>query len=133
MVELTPVGKITIAVVGLLIFYFLLFPLIMGLIFPAKNIERNSQIKIVAFLKTFDLDSAKLQETLRDVEEDQGLQGLVTMTLINIEAEPGKMEQNNVLDSEVPCFILGNQKFLGVQSSSWFKEKIIELADVNAE
>lgn len=131
MVKLTPIGKITIVLVGVLVFYFLFLPILLGFFFPSENIERKKEIKVVAFLKTFDRESAKLQETLRKIKKDQDLQGLVGLNLVNVDAEPGKVEQHNVERGEVPCFILGNEKYSGWYSEQWFKEKILSLSDQN--
>ncbi|MCX6802547.1 MAG: hypothetical protein NT067_05565 [Candidatus Diapherotrites archaeon] len=128
MVKLTPVGKITLAVIALLLFYFLVFPALQGLL-PGDKTERKREIKIVAFLKTFDGDSAKLQETLREVAEDENLSKIAKITIVNVESEPGKMEQNNVSAGEVPCFILGNEKFTGLYSLEWFRQKITAVAE----
>jgi len=132
MVELTPAGKIAIAAIVIVLVYFFVLPIILGFLFPADNVERTREIKVVAFLKTFDMDSAKLQETLKELEADKSLQGMFTMTLINIEAEPGKMQQHKVTSIEVPCFILGSEKYLGWHSAVWFKNKINSIADMNA-
>ena len=129
MVQLTPVGKATIAIIALLAAYFLILPLFLGLLFPGDGISRTREIKIMAFLKTFDKDSASLQHTLRQIEQDQNLQHYTEIELINVDAEPGKMEQNNVSSNEVPCFILGNQKFTGAMGEVWFRQKIAQLRE----
>jgi len=131
MVELTPVGKISIAIVAGLVFYFFALPLLVGLLFPQEKVERSSEIKLVAFLKTFDFESARLQETLRELEADKNMQRAVKLDVINVDAEPGKMSQNNISREEVPCFILGNKKYTGWHPLGWFKEKITMLARQN--
>lgn len=134
MIELTPIGKITIAIIVVLILYFFVLPAVPNPFAPeGEAIERTREIKIVAFLKTFDRNSAKLQETFRELKKDGNLQGLLTLSLINIEAEPGKMEQHNIKTDEVPCFILGNEKFYGWHSTEWFKEKILEISKRSQE
>jgi hypothetical protein len=132
MVKLTPIGKITIAVIALLLAYFFVFPALQT-VFPGDQTVRKREIKVVAFLKTFDNDSAKLQETLREVGQDENLAGIAAITIVNIEAEPGKMEQNNISAGEVPCFILGNEKFTGFYSLEWFKQKITAVAEEASE
>ena len=127
MVELTPVGKISIAVVAGLVFYFFVLPLLAGILFPQEKVERSSEIKLVAFLKTFDFESARLQETLRALEADKNMQHAIRLDVINIDAEPGKMSQNSISREEVPCFILGNKKYTGWHSLDWFKERITSL------
>ncbi len=133
MAELTPMGKIAVAAVALLIGYFFVFPALPGFLFPADSVERKTEIKVVAFLKTFDRDSAKLQETLREIKKDDSLQGLVSLSMINVEAEPEQLGQYNISKEEIPCFILGNQKFEGWHSKKWFEEKIMQAADLNSE
>ena len=132
MVELTPAGKIAVAAAAILLVYFFVLPVLLGLLFPQDNVQREREIKVVAFLKTFDLDSVKLQGTLRELQGDKSLQGMLTMTIVNIEAEPGKMEQHRVNSTEVPCFILGTEKYQGWHSVDWFREKINSIADLNA-
>jgi hypothetical protein len=132
MAKLTPIGKITLAVIALLLAYFFVLPALQTA-FQGEQIERKREIKVVAFLKTFDRDSAKLQETLREVGEDENLAGIAKITIVNIEAEPGKMEQNNIGAGEVPCFILGNEKFTGFYSIEWFRQRITAVAEEASE
>lgn len=130
MVELTPVGKIAIVIAVGLAFYFFLFPLLEGILFPQEKVERSTEIKVIAFLKTFDFDSARLQGTLRELEADKNMQGKVRVDIINIDAEPGKMKQHNVTEKEVPCFILGNRKYEGWHALDWFKNRVTILASL---
>jgi len=126
MVSLTPAGKAAVAIVALLIFYFFVLPIIPNP-FADPEIERSREIKILAFVKSFDSESAKLQQALWELNHDGNFSGLLNVSVTNIEAEPGKMEQNNVSPSEVPCFIVGTEKIQGWRSTDWFKEKILEL------
>jgi len=126
MVSLTPAGKVAAAIIALLVFFFFVLPVIPNP-FAGPEIERTREIKVVAFLKSFDAESAKLQQSLWELSQDENIARLVNISVINIEAEPGKMEQNNVNQEEVPCFIVGTEKIQGWHSADWFKEKVLEL------
>jgi len=126
MVSLTPAGKTAVAIIALLVFYFFLLPVIPNP-FAGPEIERTREIKIIAFVKSFDSESAKLQQALWELNLDENFAGLLKISVTNIEAEPGKMEQNNISPGEVPCFIIGTEKFQGWHSADWFKEKTLEL------
>ncbi|MEM0360552.1 MAG: hypothetical protein QXK06_04425 [Candidatus Diapherotrites archaeon] len=132
MVKLTLAGKIVILAISLLLLYFFVLPSILNII-PNDNVKRTREIKVVAFLKTFDSDSAKLQEILRKIGEDENLSKIAKITIVNVEAEPGKMGQNNISEEEVPCFILGSEKFTGFYSLEWFKQRITALAETTKE
>ncbi|MCD6478522.1 MAG: hypothetical protein J7L44_01400 [Candidatus Diapherotrites archaeon] len=126
---LTLAGKI---VVGLVIFgtiYFTIF--IMPGMFSAEEgikIEGKSKVKAIAFVKTFAEESSELNKTLAKLANDPELRDIFTYEIVVIDVEKEKARKFAITEEEVPCFIIGNEKVVGIKDENWFKKKILEVA-----
>jgi hypothetical protein len=126
---LTLAGKIMIVVAIFGIIYFTMS--IMPSMFRAGGdieIEGKSKVKVIAFVKTFAEDSSELNKTLAKLANDPELKDIFTYEIVVIDVEKEKAKKFAITEEEVPCFIIGNEKVIGVKDENWFKKKILEVA-----
>ena len=53
---------------------------------------------------------------------------LFTYETVVVDVEKSKAKKFAIAENEVPCFIIGNEKIIGVKDKSWFEKKIQEIA-----
>ena len=129
MAKLTIAGKVTIILAIVVALYFLFF-VIPSAVLPAgeETVSGKKRVKIFAFVKTMDESSVELSKTLEALKKDPEIGNIFSYELIVVDVEKEKAKRFAVNEEEVPCFIIGNEKVIGMRDEEWFKEKITEVA-----
>ncbi len=128
MVKLTLAGKIVIGIIALA-FLCILFSLITGFIAAGSEKPLGKKlVKVFAFVKTLDENSARLNKVLAELKNDPELKDIFSYEIIVVDVEKEKAAKFAIQEEDVPCFILGNQLISGVPEKNWLKTKILEIA-----
>lgn len=126
---LTLAGKILIVIIVFGIIYFTMQ--IMPGLFRSEEkieIEGKNRVKVIAFVKTNDEESFQLNKILSKLANEQELKEIFGYEIIVVDVEKEKARKFAITEKEAPCFIIGNEKIIGIRDENWFREKILEVA-----
>ena len=126
---LTLAGKILIGIALVCVIYFAIF--VIPAMFAGKTgitIIGRSKVKLIAFVKTSDEESATLNKILAELANDPTLKNIFTYEIVVVDVEKAKAEKFAVTEKDVPCLIIGNEKVVGTKNKSWLRKKILSVA-----
>ncbi|MCX8189731.1 MAG: hypothetical protein N3F05_00685 [Candidatus Diapherotrites archaeon] len=90
--------------------------------------KAKSKIKIIAFLKSDDSESARFEQMLKKLSLDKELAEKFTYEVIFVDISTEKLNAYGIELKQVPCFILGNETLSLSLDEMWLKSKIIALS-----
>lgn len=122
---------VKVSIVLLLIFSLFFFAVFLPQ-FISQNITQDpkakSRIKLVAFLKSDEPESAKFEQMLKKLSSEPELSEIFAYEIIFADVNPEKLRPYGIELRQTPCFILGKEILSLSTDEAWLKTKIIALS-----
>src|SRR3989338_1424548 len=129
MARLTKMGKLALLAVVLIV-VLAIASVIFSIIFPSpvshEAQQEEGKVKVQVFASSFDRDSVKMVENLRDLAQEEGMKGVFSYEITNVLKSPEIAQKEGV--NETPTVSISSEKYSGLQTIDWLREKILEKA-----